>query len=187
MFQKIAIAAAGLTLATTAFAKLPPLDDAAKAKAAETAARAAWQAKVDAFQLCKAQDNVAAKYRKSQGGAAAVKTSAPAQQPSAQQPAAQQAAAPQAAAPQAAASGTPTPATAAAVAPPPCADPGPFAYNPPEQKPLEASGAHSPTGTAASPPSVRPEAATMSPGKGGVPAAPSTPAAPAAAAPAKKS
>ena len=177
MFQKIAIAAAGVTLATAAFAKLPPLDDAAKAKAAETAARAAWQAKIDAFQLCKAQDAVAAKYRKSQGGAAAVKTSAPAQQP----------AAPQAAAPQAAASGTPTPATAAAVAPPPCADPGPFAYNPPEQKPLEASGAHSPTGTAASPPSVRPEAATMSPGKGGVPAAPSTPAAPAAAAPAKKS
>jgi hypothetical protein len=169
MFQKIAIVAAGVTLATAAIAKLPPLDDAAKAKAAETAARAAWQAKVDAFQLCRAQDAVAAKYRKSQGGAAAVKTSAPAQQ----------AAAPQAAAPQAAASGTPTPATAAA--PPPCVDPGPFAYNPPEQKPLEASGAHSPSGTAASPPSVRPEAATMAPGKGGVPAAP------AAAASAKKS
>lgn len=32
-----------------------------------------------------------------------------------------------------------------------CMDPGPFAYTPPEAKPLEAAGAHSPTGTAASP------------------------------------
>ena len=43
-------------------AKLPPPDDAAKAKAAETAAKAAWQAKVDGYQLCKAQDKVAARY-----------------------------------------------------------------------------------------------------------------------------
>jgi len=48
-------------------------------------------------------------------------------------------------------------------APPPCSDPGPFAYNPPEQKPLETSGAHSPAGTATSPPSVRPETAQMEP------------------------
>jgi hypothetical protein len=46
-------------------AKLPPLDDAAKAKAAEAAAKAGWQGKVDAYQLCKAQDKVAAKYMKS--------------------------------------------------------------------------------------------------------------------------
>ena len=32
-----------------------------------------------------------------------------------------------------------------------CMDPGPFAYTPPEAKPLEAAGAHSPAGTAASP------------------------------------
>ena len=32
-----------------------------------------------------------------------------------------------------------------------CMDPGPFAYTPPVAKPLEAAGAHSPTGTAASP------------------------------------
>ncbi len=43
--------------------------------------------------------------------------------------------------------------------------PGAFAYNPPEQKPLETSGAHSPTGTAASPPSVKPNSAEMAPAK----------------------
>lgn len=42
-----------------------------------------------------------------------------------------------------------------------CTDPGPFAYTPPEAKPLEASGAHSPPGTASSPPSTNvPAAAT---------------------------
>jgi hypothetical protein len=45
---------------------------------------------------------------------------------------------------------------------PPCADPGDFAYVPPESpKPLEASGAHSPADTAASPPSSKaPDAVT---------------------------
>jgi hypothetical protein len=39
------------------------------------------------------------------------------------------------------------------MATPPCADPGAFAYTPPEAaKPLEASGAHSPPATATSPP-----------------------------------
>ncbi|WP_028602586.1 hypothetical protein [Ottowia thiooxydans] len=37
---------------------------------------------------------------------------------------------------------------------PPCADPGPFSYTPPEPKPIEASGAHSPPATAATPPST---------------------------------
>lgn len=46
-------------------AKLPPLNDEAKAKAAEAAAKAAWTGKVDAYQLCKAQDQVAASYYKS--------------------------------------------------------------------------------------------------------------------------
>ncbi|HMS04841.1 MAG TPA: hypothetical protein PKD73_03485 [Burkholderiaceae bacterium] len=41
-----------------ALAKLPPLDEAAKAKAAEAAAKAAWAAKADAFQLCRAQDRL---------------------------------------------------------------------------------------------------------------------------------
>jgi hypothetical protein len=171
MSKKIAIAAAALALAAAAGAKIPApvLDDAAKAKAAEAAAKTAWQAKVDAWHLCKAQDAVAAKYKKSQGGAVATKTAAPAQAAASK---------PQAAAskPQAAASGTP----ATAAAPSPCSDPGPFAYNPPEQKPLETSGAHSPAGTAASPPSVRSESGAMTSGKTGAPP-------PAAAASGKKS
>ena len=49
----------------------------------------------------------------------------------------------------ASAAGKPVPAAAAA---PPCVDPGPFAYVPPEAaKPLEAAGAHSPTTPATSP------------------------------------
>ena len=49
-----------------ALAKIPPpvLDDAAKAKAAEAAAKTAWAGKVDAYLLCKSQDKVAAHYRK---------------------------------------------------------------------------------------------------------------------------
>ena len=49
-------------LAATAFAKLPPLSDDAKAKAAEAAAKAAWGNKVADFQLCKSMDRSAAKY-----------------------------------------------------------------------------------------------------------------------------
>ena len=50
----------------------------------------------------------------------------------------------------------------AAVATPPCSDPGPFAYVPPEAvKPLEAAGAHSPSTPGSSPPnSSKPAAAT---------------------------
>lgn len=141
------------TACALAFAKLPPLDDAAKAKAAETAAKAAWQAKLDNYQLCKAQDKVAAKFR-GKGSAAPTATPAVAK-PAAPASAAAAPASP--AAPIAAA-------TPAAAAPPaPCADPGVFAYNAPEQKPLETSGAHSPTGTAASPPSVKQDSAQMAP------------------------
>jgi hypothetical protein len=122
-----------------ASAKLPPPDPAAKAKAAETAAKAAWQAKMDAYELCKVQDKIAAKY----GNKHAAKDAKPA-------PAAS-----------GASGATSTPVVASA--PPPCAEPGPFAYNPPEQTPLETSGAHSPAGTATSPPSVRQEAAKIQP------------------------
>ncbi|MCB1979198.1 MAG: hypothetical protein M9919_07425 [Burkholderiaceae bacterium] len=48
--------------------------------------------------------------------------------------------------------GSPRPAEAAAI--PACVDPGPFAYTPPSEKPIEASGAHSPPGNAHSPPST---------------------------------
>ena len=53
---------AGLSGAVSA--KLPALSDEAKASAAETAAKTAWTGKSDAYQLCKAQDNVAASYYK---------------------------------------------------------------------------------------------------------------------------
>jgi len=50
----------------------------------------------------------------------------------------------------------------AAVQTPPCTDPGPFAYVPPEAaKPLEASGAHSPATPATSPPSSAQPAAQV--------------------------
>jgi hypothetical protein len=144
--KRFLLTAVVLVACSVALAKLPAPDDAAKAKAAETAAKAAWQAKADAYLLCKAQDKVASAYQKT-SGKAVPKEAKPAAPP------------PVAAA--SAASGTPV----AYKPPPPCADPGPFAYNPPEQKPLETSGAHSPSGTAANPPSVKPNAAEMAPAK----------------------
>ena len=113
---------------TAALAKLPAPSDEAKAKAAETAAKAAWTSKMDNYQLCKSQDKVAASYYKT-----------------------------------AMATGKPTkPATTV----PPCTEPGPFAYSPAEAaKPLEAAGAHSPTATAASPPSGMQPDAALNPAK----------------------
>ncbi len=46
----------------SAHAKLPPLSDEAKAKAAEAAAKTAHAGKVDNFLLCKSMDKVAARY-----------------------------------------------------------------------------------------------------------------------------
>jgi hypothetical protein len=116
------LAASGLALA-----KLPPLSEEAKAKAAEAAAKAAWTGKVEAHQLCKSQDKVAASYYKT--AKAAGKDARP------------------------------------AAATPACAEPGPFTYTPPEAKPLEASGAHSPAGTATSPPSTKQPDAVANPAK----------------------
>jgi hypothetical protein len=144
--RKTVLALAACGLAFGALAKLPPPDPAAKAKAAEAAAKAAWQGKVGAYELCKVEDKIAAKYGKHEGKAGA--KAAPAA-PAAAKPAAS------------AASGSSTP--VASSAPPPCADPGPFAYNKPEEKPLETSEAHSPAGNATSPPSVRQEAAKIQP------------------------
>jgi hypothetical protein len=48
--------------AGVSLAKLPPLSDEAKAKAAETAAKSAWTDKVASFKLCKSMDKVAAEY-----------------------------------------------------------------------------------------------------------------------------
>lgn len=126
----IRLLTAGLLVSVPALAlaKLPPLNDEAKAKAAEAAAKAAWTGKVDAYQLCKAQDQVAASYYKS-AKAAGKETKPPAAAPA-------------------------------------CADPGAFAYTPPEAaKPIEASGAHSPAATATSPPSTKQPDAVVNPAK----------------------
>jgi len=109
---------AGIAAAPAAFAKLPgpPANPEAKLKAAETAQKAAWSAKVDTYQLCQVQERVAAHVR---NGLVAAGKPVP--------------------------TATPTP---------PCTDPGPFVFAPPEEaKPIEASGAHSPAATAATPPS----------------------------------
>jgi hypothetical protein len=116
----ITIAYAGI-----AFAKLPPLPDAAKNQAAQTAAKAAWSDKVSLYQMCRAQDRVADVYRRDL---------------------------------KAAGKNLPDP-----TAMTPCADPGPYVApaTPVESKPLEVSGAHSPPGTATSPPSTNIPAAEM--------------------------
>lgn len=101
-------------------ATLPAPPEAAKAQAAEAAAKSAWQDKVAAYQLYQSQDRVVEAYRKDLKGAG--------------KPA-------------------PTPVPTAA-----CADPGPFVA-PLAQKPLEASGAHSPPATATTPPSQKATAA----------------------------
>lgn len=126
--KKLLIAALFASVSSLALAKLPPLSDEAKAKAAEAAAKAAWAGKVDGYLLCKSMDKVAASYYKT--AKAAGKDVKPA---------------------------TATPA---------CADPGAFTYAPPgAAKPIEAAGAHSPAGTAASPPSTKQPDAVVNPAK----------------------
>lgn len=126
-----------LLVAPLAFAKLPPPTPEAKAAADEARAKTAWSEKVAAYQLCKSMDRVAEGYLKrvKAGGTASASASAAA-------PAASVAVA-------ASAPGAPVPT-------PPCTDPGPFtAAAPADTKPLEASGAHSPPATAATPPSQK--------------------------------
>lgn len=62
--KSISVSLAVLALSATAFAKLPPPSDEAKAKAAEAAAKTAHSGKVEAYLLCKAQDRVAARTNK---------------------------------------------------------------------------------------------------------------------------
>jgi hypothetical protein len=66
--KKTFISMATLVLASlfsvSAMAKLPPLSDEAKAKAAEAAAKTAHGNKVADFQLCKSREKVAAHYYK---------------------------------------------------------------------------------------------------------------------------
>lgn len=126
--KKLVVPLSLLFTSALALATLPALSDEAKAKAAETAAKSAWSAKVDNYLLCKSQDKVAASYYQT------VKAAGKGAKPP-----------------------IPTPE---------CAEPGAFSYTPPEAvKPIEASGAHSPPGTAASPPSTKQPDAVANPAK----------------------
>ncbi|MEO7760996.1 MAG: hypothetical protein ABIS68_03680 [Casimicrobiaceae bacterium] len=131
-----------------AVAKLPPPSDAAKAQMAEAAAKSAWTNKVAAFELCQAQDKVAAAYRKTAGSAGKV-ASQPSQPPQPMPQPSQASPTPQSPQP------SPTPQPSQASPMPPCANPGPYVAAAAAEvpKPLEASGAHSPTETAKSAPS----------------------------------
>ncbi len=64
----VAAIAASL-VAGAAIAKLPPLSDEAKAKAAEAANKAAWTDKVGLYKLCQTMDHVASAYRASAAAA----------------------------------------------------------------------------------------------------------------------
>ena len=77
--MRIALALIAALCAGLAFGKLPPPTDEAKAKAAEVAAKAAWDDKIASYKLCLAMDRTAAAYRKSQNGSglAAPTTTAP--------------------------------------------------------------------------------------------------------------
>ena len=59
----VVAALAAAVVSIPALAKLPPVSDDAKAKAAEAAAKAAHGGKVASYQLCKAMDRVAARYQ----------------------------------------------------------------------------------------------------------------------------
>jgi hypothetical protein len=65
--KKILLLISAFAMSSAALAKLPPLSDEAKAKAAEAAAKTAHANKVAAFQLCKSQDKVAAHYFRTTG------------------------------------------------------------------------------------------------------------------------
>lgn len=67
-----------LAISFSAAAKLPPLSDEAKAKAAEAAAKTAHGNKVADFQLCKSREKVAAHYYKTQGKGKPAPTATPA-------------------------------------------------------------------------------------------------------------
>ena len=66
-FRILIMSVAMAATAGTVWAKLPPLDDAGKAKAAEAKAKADDAAKKDAVLLGKSQDKAAANYRKNKG------------------------------------------------------------------------------------------------------------------------
>lgn len=60
--KMLAAALAGAAFATFATAKLPPISDEAKAKAAEAKAKSDHGAAVEAFKLCRSMERVADRY-----------------------------------------------------------------------------------------------------------------------------
>ena len=69
MRLSVVVIAATMFTVGAALAKIPPQSDEAKAKAAETANKAAWNDKVAAYQLCRSMDRVAVAYRTRATGA----------------------------------------------------------------------------------------------------------------------
>ncbi len=138
-------------IAGSAAAKLPPLDEDGKLKAAEAAAKNAWNEKVGLLKHCQALDRIAASYRiKAPSAASAV----PVATPACVDPGPYVSAAAAAASAASAAKVT-TAVTAAAGG-------APAAQGAAATKPLEVSGAHSPAAAATTPPSTRtPAAATV--------------------------
>ena len=172
-----------VALAAPAVAKLPPLSDEAKAKAAEAAAKAAWADKVSLYKHCLVIDRIANTYRKTGMAAPAPVATATAALVTVTTTTTSSTVPP---APVATAIAGPAP-----VVIPACADPGPFvapvatadaakpaagevSANPKatpvtadKDKPIEASEAHSPPGTAVSPPSTKANANELGTGKPG--------------------
>lgn len=75
--SKILFIVAALVATGQVSAKLPAPTEEAKTKALESKAKAAWSDKVAAYQLCKAQDKVAALYLTAKGAEAKPVTATP--------------------------------------------------------------------------------------------------------------
>ena len=126
-------------LTVPALAKLPALNEEAKAKAAETTAKNAWNEKIGLYQLCARMDKVAAGYQRTAASAPAPLPTPPCTDPGPYVSSVAQAAS----------------APASAATP----------LTPQKDKPIEASEAHSPPGMAVSPPSSKPTATQLGTGK----------------------
>ena len=131
-----------VALTAPAFAKLPALNEEAKAKAAEVTSKNAWNEKIGLYLLCARMDKVAADYHRTAASAPPSLPTPPCSDPG-----------PYVApvTPVAQAPASPASATMQLTAP--------------KDKPIEASEAHSPTGMAVSPPSSKATATQLGTGK----------------------
>lgn len=142
----------GLMIAATAgsvAAKLPPPTEDAKLKAAEAAAKTAWNEKVGLYKHCQVLDKIAANYRKAPAAAASAASAATVTAPACVDPG-------PFVSPALATASAPAGATVAAAGTATAAAPAAAASG---AKPLEAAGAHSPSATATTPPNSRAPAA----------------------------